>query len=193
MSGYRIKIHSLFSGIFFFLIFALLVPVSYAEPSTAPEQGFVYEDAQGNPVLTNRPETVPQGQQGKAGATNPKQAGTEGGPLPGLPAVEDLLAKVKGLSANLSLPKVSSPATLLALSGIGGGVMLAIMMLSQNPALKLLMRWLLILLVFGTTAKLYFTQGDLQLKAKDSAEQLQQRQEQKDRQLQQLEPPPPPP
>ncbi len=182
-----------------FVLLGLLVSLAPLGPawgqSKSTDETFVYEDAQGNPVLTNRPEKKPghHPKQEEPGATHPKQVTKEGGPLPSLPAFGDLVAKLKGLFSNISFPKFSSQSTLLTLSGIAGVFMLAIMMLSQNPALKLLMRWLLILLVFGTTAKLYFTQGDLQLKAKGSAEQLQQRQEQKDQHLQQLESPTPSP
>lgn len=160
------------SLLFFCLVFYLPAITHSANPGGATEPTFVYEDAQGNPVLTNKPDTVPglsQTQEKQPGRTN------------------------TGMVPKISLPKLSSQSTLLTLSAIAGVVILAIMMLSQNPALKLLMRWLLVLLVFGTTAKLYFTQGDLQLKAKGSAEQLKQTQQQKDQHLQQLESNPPSP
>ncbi|MGH7255036.1 MAG: hypothetical protein ACREI3_04595, partial [Nitrospirales bacterium] len=75
----------------------------------------------------------------------------------------------------------------LTLSFLAGVLMLAVMMLSQNPALKFMMRWMLILLVLGTTAKLYFTQNAMVEKAGGSAKQLQDTQNQTIERIQQLE------
>ncbi|MGH7164129.1 MAG: hypothetical protein ACREIS_01230, partial [Nitrospiraceae bacterium] len=63
----------------------------------------------------------------------------------------------------------------------------AIMMLTGNPALRLLMRWLLVLLAIGTTASMYFSDGGLMPKAKGAAKELERTQQGKASQVQELE------
>jgi hypothetical protein len=62
------------------------------------------------------------------------------------------------------------------------------MLLSGNPALRFLMRWLLVLLAIGTTATMYFSEGGLTQKAKGTAKEMERTQQQKSQQIQQMEP-----
>jgi Domain of unknown function (DUF4124) len=69
-----------------------------------------------------------------------------------------------------------------------GIVMFAVMVLSGSPALRLLMRWLLILLAIGTTASIYFSNDPVTAKATTRAKELEQRQQDKARQIERMEP-----
>jgi hypothetical protein len=69
-----------------------------------------------------------------------------------------------------------------------GIVMFAVMTLTGSPAVRLLMRWLLILLAIGTTASIYFSNDPVTAKATTGAKELQQRQQDKARQLERMEP-----
>jgi hypothetical protein len=67
-------------------------------------------------------------------------------------------------------------------------VMFAVMMLTGSSALRLLMRWLLILLAIGTTASIYFSNDALTGKATVKAKELERRQQEKAQQVERMEP-----
>jgi len=76
----------------------------------------------------------------------------------------------------------------LSLAFVGAVLIAGTMLLSGNPALRFLMRWLLVLLAIGTTASMYFSEGGLAQKATGTAKELERTQQQKSQQIQQMEP-----
>lgn len=151
---------------------------------------YTFEDEHGTVVMTNKPENVPGGHWTEA--TDPETGQItkvkEAGKPPAPSAGKRFFAGMKEFWAMFSLDGMTpQESRWLTLSFLAGVLMLAVMMLSQNQALRFMMRWMLILLVLGTTAKLYFTQNPMAEKAGGSAKQLQDTQNEKIERIQQLE------
>jgi TRAP-type C4-dicarboxylate transport system permease small subunit len=76
----------------------------------------------------------------------------------------------------------------LVIGFAAGIVMLAVMKFTGNSALRLLMRWLLVLLVIGTTASIFFTSEPLTQKAKGKAKDLERTQREQAERIEQMDP-----
>ncbi|MGH7428481.1 MAG: hypothetical protein ACREJ4_09035, partial [Candidatus Methylomirabilaceae bacterium] len=113
----------------------------------------------------------------------------------GTAAVEQVTGKITGKVTGTA---PESPFTIaglspyqsrvLSLAFVAAVLMAGVMLLSGNPALRFLMRWLLVLLAIGTTASMYFSEGGLAQKAGGTARDLERTQQQKLQQIQRMEP-----
>lgn len=169
----------------------------------AAAKGYKYVDDRGNIVLTNQWDSIPERyrervkvvempDEPKAGIAMPNLGG--GAPAGGIAQQATESLKVVASSAQTAASGLTSDrSTVVGASFVAGVIMLATMMLSKNPATRLLMRWLLVLLVFGTTAHVYFssldkkTPGTLMQKVTGTTKEVERAQQEKAQQIQKLE------
>lgn len=152
---------------------------------------YSYVDDQGTVVFTDQRENIPEQYRSRAKVIETRDSLTDAGaktqgaaPKPVPDRVTDAVSKF-----TINIPGLSpEQSQVLTMAFAAAVLMFAVMMLSGNKAVLLLMRWLLVLLAIGTTATMYFSQGDLTEKAKGTAKELERTQQQKAQRLQQMEP-----
>ncbi|MBM4127335.1 MAG: hypothetical protein FJ247_08325 [Nitrospira sp.] len=126
---------------------------------------YSYIDDQGNPVLTDRPETIPERYRAKVKTHDRSDADKT--PASTVVTVKEKFAeKVKGLGATIPAMKVnlntlgSSQSDMLSTAGIAAAVLLCVMYFSKNsPMIRLLALGLLIVLAIGTPVLIYTSDG----------------------------------
>ncbi|MGH7208533.1 MAG: hypothetical protein ACREIL_04015, partial [Nitrospiraceae bacterium] len=109
----------------------------------------------------------------------------------GATAVEQVTGKIADRASEfpITIPGLSPyQSRVLSLAFVAAVLMAGTMLLSGNPALRLLMRWLLVLLALGTTATMFVSEESLLQKTKGAAKGLERTQQQKSQQIQQMEP-----
>ncbi len=134
-------------------------------------QMYSYEDEHGTTVITNVWDSIPESARAKAKVIQVPDKNGSGSLFSGDNSDASVLDQVKSatqhvattmqertVSAGEKAPSEESTVYTLILSGILAMVMLGVLKLSSNASLKLLMKWLLVLLVFGTAAEIYFSQ-----------------------------------
>ncbi|MBI4401333.1 MAG: hypothetical protein HY581_06870 [Nitrospirae bacterium] len=149
---------------------------------------FSYVDDQGTVVFTDKRENIPERYRSRVkvveGGESSKVDSTGATVKQATDRAKDMVSRFTPTIPGLS-PDQSQVLTMAFAAAV---LMFAVMMLSGNKAVQLLMRWLLVLLAIGTTATMYFSQGDLTEKAKGAAKELERTQQQKAQQLHQMEP-----
>jgi len=182
----------------------LLLWITGAAEAGADDQFYSYVDDKGTTVMTNKWESIPERYRarakvmGKPGEPLAEGAvkGNEGSGPSQMAARAGTMATqaAEGLKEMIPTPEVKIPglsehqSRVLILGFAAAVLMGAIMMLTGNPAVRLLMRWLLVLLAIGTTASMYFSDGGgLMPKAKGAAKELEKTQQGKAAQVQELE------
>lgn len=186
----------------------LLLWITVAAEAGADEQFYSYVDDKGTTVITNKWESIPERYRGRAKLMRkPGEPLSEGGAKGnGGSSPAEMAARAgtmvtqaaEGLKEMIPTPGfkilglTEHQSRVLVLGFAAAVVMGAIMLLTGNPAIRLLMRWLLVLLAIGTTASMYFSDGGggLMPKAKGAAKELQKTQQGKASQVQEMEPGP---
>jgi hypothetical protein len=126
---------------------------------------YTYIDEHGNPVFTDRPETIPE--QYRAKVKTHERPDTDKKSSSGVAAAkEKIVEKVKGLGATMPSLKMnlknlaSSQSDILTSAGIAALVLVCIMYFSKkSPMIRLLALGLLIVLVIGTPVLMYTSDG----------------------------------
>lgn len=164
---------------------------------TAWAATYTYVDDKGTVVFTDNKDNIPARYRARVKVLEEGESAKGAGGLieKGATAVEQVTAKVTGKITDtasqfpISIPGMSPyQSRVLSLAFVGAVLMAGTMLLSGNPALRFLMRWLLVLLAIGTTATMYFSEGGLTQKATGTAKGLERTQQQKSQQIQQMEP-----
>jgi hypothetical protein len=159
----------------------LLLAMSLPQPLTPTSlaETYRYVDDKGTVVFTDDPKTIPERYRARAKALERTEVQTG--------RVDQVLNKADQLSKGFVMGGLTpDQSRVLTWSFVAAVLMFAVMMFTGSSALRLLMRWLLILLAIGTTAHLYFS-GDLSQKASLGAKQLERRQQQKAREIDRVE------
>ena len=158
---------------------------------------YTYVDDKGTVVFTDNKDNIPARYRARVKVLEERESAKGGGGLieKGATAVEQVTAKVTGKITDtasqspITIPGLSPyQSKVLSLACVAAVLMAGTMLLSGNPALRFLMRWLLVLLAIGTTATMFFSEGGLAQKATGAAKELERTQQQKSQQLQQMEP-----
>jgi len=158
---------------------------------------YTYVDDKGTVVFTDNKDNIPARYRARVRVLEEGESKKGGGGLieKGATAVEQVTAKVTGKITDtasqspITIPGLSPyQSRVLSLAFVGAVLIAGTMLLSGNPALRFLMRWLLVLLAIGTTASMYFSEGGLAQKATGTAKELERTQQQKSQQIQQMEP-----
>ena len=158
---------------------------------------YTYVDDKGTVVFTDNKDNIPARYRARVKVLEERESAKGGGGLieKGATAVEQVTAKVTGKITDtasqspITIPGLSPyQSRVLSLACVGAVLIAGTMLLSGNPALRFLMRWLLVLLAIGTTASMYFSEGGLAQKATGTAKELERTQQQKSQQIQQMEP-----
>lgn len=126
---------------------------------------YSYIDDRGNPVLTDRPETIPE--QYRAKVKTHERPDADKKPASTVATVkEKVVEKVTGLGATIPALKVnlkslgSSQSDILNSAGIAAVVLLCVMYFSKNsPMIRLLALGLLFVLAIGTPVLMYTSDG----------------------------------
>jgi len=158
---------------------------------------YTYVDDRGTVVFTDDKNSIPPRYRARVKVREERESPKGAGALieQGAAAVEQVTDKIAGTVTGAASESPFTIAGLspyqsrvLSLAFVAAAVMGGVMLLSGNPALRFLMRWLLVLLAIGTTATMYFSEGGLAQKAGGTAREMQQTQQQKSQQIQQMEP-----
>ena len=158
---------------------------------------YTYVDDKGTVVFTDNKDNIPARYRARVRVLEEGESKKGGGGLieKGTAAVEQVTGKITGKITDtasqspITIPGLSPyQSRVLSLAFVGAVLIAGTMLLSGNPALRFLMRWLLVLLAIGTTASMYFSEGGLAQKATGTAKELERTQQQKSQQLQQMEP-----
>lgn len=166
---------------------------------------YSYVDDKGNVVMTNSWDTIPEKYRARAkvtqGPDGPLLELTDKAPSVSLKTItptpsSPAEAPPSATSASRSgfIPGLDSTQSLVVVAGLVGVVMFATLKLTSNATLKVLMKWMLVLLVLGTTAKVYFAQidpgagGELIKKVQGAAGALQRTQEGKAKDIERMGP-----
>ena len=126
---------------------------------------YSYIDDQGNAVLTDQPETIPEKYRAKV-KTHERPDGDKKPASTVATVKERIVEKVKGLGATIPSVKMnlkslgSSQSDVLNSAGIAAGVLLCVIYFSKNsPMIRLLALGLLFLLAIGTPVLMYTSDG----------------------------------
>lgn len=158
---------------------------------------YTYVDDKGTVVFTDNKDSIPARYRARVRVLAEGEKAKGAGSLieRGTAAVEQVTDKI---TDKITGTTSESPFTIaglsphqsrvLSLAFVAAVFMAGVMLLSGNPALRFLMRWLLVLLAIGTTASMYFSEGGLAQKGSGTARDLERTQQQKSQQIQQMEP-----
>ena len=158
---------------------------------------YTYVDDKGTVVFTDNKDNIPARYRARVKVLEERESAKGGGGLieKGAAAVEQVTGKITGKITDtasqspITIPGLSPyQSKVLSLACVAAVLMAGTMLLSGNPAVRFLMRWLLVLLAIGTTATMFFSEGGLAQKATGAAKELERTQQQKSQQLQQMEP-----
>ena len=158
---------------------------------------YTYVDDKGTVVFTDNKDNIPARYRARVRVLEEGESKKGGGGLieKGTAAVEQVTGKITGKITDtasqspITIPGLSPyQSKVLSLACVAAVLMAGTMLLSGNPAVRFLMRWLLVLLAIGTTATMFFSEGGLAQKATGAAKELERTQQQKSQQLQQMEP-----
>ena len=154
---------------------------------------YTYVDDKGTVVFTDNKDNIPARYRARVRVLEEGESKKGGGGLieKGTAAVEQVTGKITGTASQspITIPGLSPyQSKVLSLACVAAVLMAGTMLLSGNPAVRFLMRWLLVLLAIGTTATMFFSEGGLAQKATGAAKELERTQQQKSQQLQQMEP-----
>ena len=161
------------------------------EPAGATTYSYV--DDKGTVVFTDNKDSIPPRYRARVKVVAERESTKGAAALieKGSAAVEQVTGKIAETASQspITIPGLSPhQSRVLSLAFVAAVVMAGVMLLSGNPALRFLMRWLLVLLAIGTTASMYFSEGGLAQKATGTVKTLEQTQQQKSQQIQQMEP-----
>ncbi len=179
----------------------LLLWITGVPRAGADDRFYTYVDEKGTTVITNKWESIPERYRARAKLmekrTDRSVQGSEGGGPSDIAARAGTMVTqaAEGLKEMVPTPEfklaglTEHQSQVLILGFVAAVLMGGIMLLTGNPAVRLLMRWLLVLLAIGTTASMYFSDGGggLLPKAKGTAKELQRTQEGKASQVQELD------
>lgn len=160
---------------------------------TAWAATYTYVDDKGTVVFTDNKDNIPARYRARVKVLEEGERAKGGGGLieKGATAVEQVTDRITDTASRfpISIPGMSPyQSRMLSLAFVGAVLMAGTMLLSGNPSVRFLMRWLLVLLAIGTTATMYFSEGGLTQKATGTAKELERTQQQKSQQIQQMEP-----
>ena len=158
-------------------------PIEHAGATT-----YTYVDDKGTVVFTDKLDSIPARyrarvkvvEDGDRSRTDSSAATVKQATERATEMVSRFTITVPGLSPHQS--------TVLSLACVAAVLMAGTMLLSGNPAVRLLMRWLLVLLAIGTTATMFFSEESLLQKTKGAAKGLERTQQQKAQEIQKMEP-----
>lgn len=139
-------------------------PWNAGEVRAAPV--YTYIDDRGNPVFTDRPETIPEQYRAKVQIHERPDADKKSSSTVVATVKEKVVEKMKGLGATMPSLKVnlknlgSSQSDILTTAGIAAVVLVCIMYLSKkSPMIRLLALGLLFVLAIGTPVLMYTSDG----------------------------------
>lgn len=148
---------------------------------------YKYVDDKGTVVFTDKLDSIPERYRARVKVVENGESAKVGGPGATVKQVTDR-AKDMASRFTIAIPGLSPyQSTVLTVAFAAAVLMFATMMLSGNKAVQLLMRWLLVLLLIGTTATMYFSEGGLTQKAKGAAKEMERTQQQKAQQIERME------
>lgn len=164
------------------IMFGMLLVSSMAAVPLVAET-YKYVDEKGTVVFTDDPKTIPERYRARAKMVERTSTATPSG------QVGQILTKAEEVSKGFVIGGLTPDQSRVLLLGFSGGVvMFAVMMLTGNSALRLLMRWLLVLLAIGTTASIYFSNDPVSQKASVRAKELERTQQQKAKDIERMDP-----
>ena len=160
---------------------------------TAWAATYTYVDDKGTVVFTDNKDSIPARYRARVKVLEEGESAKGAGGLieKGATAVEQVTGRITDTASRfpITIPGMSPyQSRVLSLAFVAAVLMGGTMLLSGNPAVRFLMRWLLVLLAIGTTATMYFSEGGLTQKAKGTAREMERTQQQKAQQIQQMEP-----
>jgi Domain of unknown function (DUF4124) len=168
---------------FLYLMLALYMATALSQGQA---ETYSYVDDQGTVVFTDNPKTIAPRYRQRAKIV--QQASTpEASTVTSMITLDRL--PLKDVTKHFTVADLTPDQSRTLVVGFCAGiVMFAVMMLTGSPAVRLLMRWLLILLAIGTTASIYFSNDPVTAKTTTRAKELEQVQQDKARQLERMEP-----
>ena len=127
---------------------------------------YTYVDDKGTVVFTDNKDNIPARYRARVRVLEEGESAKGGGGLieKGTAAVEQVTGKITGTASQspITIPGLSPyQSKVLSLACVAAVLMAGTMLLSGNPAVRFLMRWLLVLLAIGTTATMFFSEGGL--------------------------------
>jgi hypothetical protein len=141
---------------------------------------YKYVDDKGTVVFTDDPKTVPERYRPRVMIV--ERTGTP------TTSVEQILSKADEVGKGFVVGGLTPYQSRVLVLGFAAGVLLfAVMMLSGNSAVRLLMRWLLVLLAIGTTVSIYSSNDTVTQKASQRSKELERAQQQKAKAIEQME------
>jgi hypothetical protein len=149
----------------FFAVFGLLAGWPWSAVEVRATTVYSYMDDQGNAVLTDSPDTIPEKYRAKVKTHERPDADKK--PASTVATVKErFVEKVKGLGATIPSLKMnmkslgSSQSDVLNSAGIAAVVLLCVMYFSKNsPMIRLLALGLLFVLAIGTPVLMYTSDG----------------------------------
>ena len=160
---------------------------------TAWATTYTYVDDKGTVVFTDNKDSIPARYRARVKVLEEGESKKGAGGLieKGATAVEQVTGRITDTASwfPITIPGLSPDQSgVLSLAFVAAALMAGTMLLSGNPAVRFLMRWLLVLLAIGTTARMYFSEESPLQKTKGAAQKLEQTQQQKSQQIQRMEP-----
>jgi hypothetical protein len=147
---------------------------------------YTYVDQDGTVVFTDKRETIPPQYRNRAKVVD---GGTAANETKATEKLNQIVSKVSQKGEGFTIGGLTPHQSRVLVIGFAAGiVMLAVMKFTGNSALRLLMRWLLVLLVIGTTASIFFTSEPLTQKAKGKAKDLERTQREQAERIEQMDP-----
>lgn len=156
----------------------------------AGAETYTYVDEHGTVVFTDKREAIPEKYRARAKvmegtSSNTKTTET----VKAAEKLDQIVSAVtddnKGFSIGGLTPYQSR---VLVMGFVGGILMLGVMVFTGNSALKMLMKWLLVLLAIGTSASIYFSSEPLTVKAKAQAKEVERAQREQVERIEKMDP-----
>jgi uncharacterized protein DUF4124 len=151
---------------------------------------YTYVDDNGTVVFTDKREVIPEKYRARAkvmeGTAEPSKTMEA---VKAAKKLDQLVGAItddkKGFSIGGLTPYQSR---VLVMGFVGGILMLSVMVFTGNSALKMLMRWLLVLLAIGTSASIYFSSEALTDKAKNKGREVERAQREQVERIERMDP-----
>ena len=149
---------------------------------------YTYVDDKGTVVFTDKLDSIPARYRARVKVVEDGDRSRTDNPAATVKQATERATEVVS-RFTITVPGLSPhQSTVLSLACVAAVLMAGTMLLSGNPAVRLLMRWLLVLLAIETTATMFFSEESLLQKTKGAAKGLERTQQQKAQEIQRMEP-----
>jgi preprotein translocase subunit SecF len=155
--------------------------------SVTAAETYTYVDQEGTVVFTDKRETIPPQYRARAKVVDGDVSAYES--LKATEKLNQIVSEVSQKGEGFTVGGLTPYQSRVLVMGFTAGiVMLAVMKFTGNSALRLLMRWLLVLVVIGTTASIFFASEPLTQKAKGKTKDLERAQREQAERIEQMDP-----